>query len=560
MSTARRVLTWVGAGVVVIAVIAGFVLLSPKPNPLDRYRTALVANGSVERVLTLTGAVERSDQVTASFDTAGTVTSVSVDPGDKVNAGQPLAAIDGGPLRLAVLEAQAQLAQANAQLYSQQHPKAITIPGGAGNSAAQQAAAKAAAAQQAAAKAAAAKQAKATAQAMAGVQRGLAVVRKALGAQQKACAPLFAVGRGARPTAAPSSSANGSPAPGGTTSPGSTPTADPSAAPSGGVPSGVPTGRPSSPNGPTPAMIAKCTKATAAVAMAEQQTAGALLTASKLLAGGAGGAGASGGSGGAGSAGSAGTSGGSAQLPSAATTTPTVDAAAVKAAQAQVLQAQQAVGRAEESLANATLTAPIEGTIGAVSLAEGAGSLGRSITIVGVSSAKVSVEIPLTKRPDVAVGQAVSLAPTGSTDSVEGKITLVNTLSTPGTSGNPTYTATVIAADPDQLLASGSRATATITVKQLADVPCLPVSALTRLSENKATARVLGAAGDVRDVTVTTGLIGRDRVEIRDGLAIGDRVVVADAQAPLPQYNPFTRRPATAAAGSASPSPTTRRS
>lgn len=556
MSTARRVLTWVGAGVVVIAVIAGFVLLSPKPNPLDRYRTALVANGSVERVLTLTGAVERSDQVTVSFDTAGTVTSVSVEPGDKVNAGQPLARIDSGPLRLAVLEAQAQLAQANAQLYSQQHPKAITIPGGAGNAAAQQAAAKAAAAQQAAAKAAAAKQAKATAQAMAGVQRGLAVVRKALAAQQKACAPLLVGGgRGAKPSVAPSASpTDGSPAPGG--GPSSGPSIDPSAIPSGQPSGGVPTGRPSAPSGPAPALIAKCTKALAAVAMAEQQTAAALIAASKLMAG----VGAPAGSGGAGSAGSAGTSGGSAQLPSAATTTPTVDAAAVKAAQAQVLQAQQTVGRAEESLANATLTAPIEGTIGAVTLAEGAGSLGRSITIVGVSSAKVSIEVPLTKRPDVAIGQAVSLAPTGSQESVTGKITGVNTLSTPGTSGNPTYTATVIAADPDQLLASGSRATTTITVKQLTDVPCLPVSALTRLSENKATARILGPTGDVRDITVTTGLIGRDRVEIRDGLAIGDRVVVADRQAPLPQYNPFTRRPATAAAGSTSPSPTARRS
>lgn len=553
MNTTRRVLTWVGAGGVVIAVIAGFVLLSPKPNPLDRYRTALVANGSVERVLTLTGAVERSDQVTASFDTAGTVTSVSVEPGDKVNAGQPLARIDSGPLRLAVLEAQAQLAQANAQLYSQQHPKAITIPGGAGNAAAQQAAAKAAAAQQAAAKAAAAKQAQASAKAMAGVQRGLAAVRKALAAQQKACAPLLVGGgRGAKPSVAPSASpTDGSPAPGG--GPSSGPSIDPSAIPSGQPSGGVPTGRPS---GPAPALIAKCTKALAAVAMAEQQTAAALIAGSKLMAG----AGAPAGSSGAGGAASGGTSGGSAQLPSAATTTPTVDAAAVKSARAQVLQAQQAVGRAEENLANATLTAPIEGTIGAVTLAEGAGSLGRSITIVGVSSAKVSIEVPLTKRPDVAIGQAVSLAPTGSQESVTGKITGVNTLSTPGTSGNPTYTATVIAADPDQLLASGSRATTTITVKQLTDVPCLPVSALTRLSENKATARILGPSGDVRDVTVTTGLIGRDRVEIRDGLAIGDRVVVADRQAPLPQYNPFTRRPATAAAGSTSPSPTARRS
>ena len=46
-----------------------------------------VATGSVTQSIALSGSVERVDQVTAAFRTAGTVTSVKVEVGDEVEAG-----------------------------------------------------------------------------------------------------------------------------------------------------------------------------------------------------------------------------------------------------------------------------------------------------------------------------------------------------------------------------------------------------------------------------------------------------------------------------------------
>jgi len=88
----------------------------------DRYRTALVATGSIDQHLPLTGTVQRVTRVTATFPVSGKVTGVSVAVGDSVTAGQPLATLDTGPLRQAVLDAQARLLQAQAQLASDASP------------------------------------------------------------------------------------------------------------------------------------------------------------------------------------------------------------------------------------------------------------------------------------------------------------------------------------------------------------------------------------------------------------------------------------------------------
>ena len=88
----------------------------PSQAATSGLRTATVATGSVTQSTSLSGSVERVDQVTAAFRTAGTVTSVKVAVGDEVEAGDVLATIDTADLTRAVTVAQANLVAAQAAL------------------------------------------------------------------------------------------------------------------------------------------------------------------------------------------------------------------------------------------------------------------------------------------------------------------------------------------------------------------------------------------------------------------------------------------------------------
>ena len=70
----------------------------PSQAATSGLRTATVATGSVTQSTSLSGSVERVDQVTAAFRTAGTVTSVKVAVGDEVEAGDVLATMDTADL------------------------------------------------------------------------------------------------------------------------------------------------------------------------------------------------------------------------------------------------------------------------------------------------------------------------------------------------------------------------------------------------------------------------------------------------------------------------------
>lgn len=117
--SARRWTVVVVAAALALVLAGGYaVALTRTPDPSSSYRTATVARGPVQQVLTLTGTVSRLDEVTATFPTSGTVRSVAVHVGQRVAQGQTLATMDPAALRAALLAADAQLAQAQASLDS----------------------------------------------------------------------------------------------------------------------------------------------------------------------------------------------------------------------------------------------------------------------------------------------------------------------------------------------------------------------------------------------------------------------------------------------------------
>lgn len=202
---------------------------------------------------------------------------------------------------------------------------------------------------------------------------------------------------------------------------------------------------------------------------------------------------------------------------------------AVAKGQASVDEAAAKLVEAEQALAGATLTTPIAGTVGAVTAAAGdvvaAGS--PVVTVIGKGAAEVTALVPSARLSTLAVGQEAQVTPVGTTTAVTGSVTRVGTLPD-ASSETVTYPVTITVADPPASMAAGSTASATITVAAARDVLTVPTSAVRRgvvtvLSGEQAT-----------PTPVTVGAVGPARTEIRDGLAEGDQVVLADLDSPLP--------------------------
>lgn len=253
--------------------------------------------------------------------------------------------------------------------------------------------------------------------------------------------------------------------------------------------------------------------------------------------------------------GASGGGGASAGTFSSGTTASGASDAQIATDKADVLAARQKVNTAQDDLDDATLTSPIDGVVGVVSVTKGASSAGRTITVVGSGKAQVSIEVPLAVRPLVAAGQAATIAPPGGGESLTAKVVRVSMLATSGTSGTTaTYATTVEASDPAQVLRTGAKADVSIVLRTVSDVLTVPASAVTRVTTTTATVKVVkDAASEPQTVTVTTGAVGGGLVQIVDGLTEGQRVVLADRQATLPAANVFgSRRTSASASASAS--------
>ncbi len=614
------------------------------------YVTAPVVRGSITQTFVASGTVDRSGRDDVTFDTPGTVTALSVKVGDQVTKGQALAGIDPAPLQVAVLQAQAQLAQAKAVQDADQTaydnggtvsalPAGLGVPTSgatAGTGAPQGTGAGAGM------PGAPGAGQPTTPPYILALQGSMAGLQKAVTTQQAACQPVYALAgklqslsatlptslptslptglptghptglptalptglpsrtpsqtATANPSASPSSSASAIPSP--SASPTLTPSASGSRASS---PSPSPTEAPSATATPTasvtptasttpsasatakpaptasvslpsvdPAQAQKlagqiqaCTTAMVNLATAEQEAGQAIVTASAGM--------------------QQATAAAQAQLVAAQQQMATAAQAAAQQAAAQamaqaqaqlaaqaaramgskvtdatlesdrarVLQAQQALDKAQRTLDGATMTSPVDGTVGAVSLVAGEGSAGRSVTVIGPGAAEVKVEVPLSTRPLVTTGQPAHVGLVGADAELTGSVTSVSVLPT-STSGTPTYTATVLVDDPQLVLKPGAVAEVSLALANAADVLTVPLSAVTKTSDTTGTVEVVAdaSAASARTVNVVTGVYGGGRIEIASGLVTGQLVVLADRRQPVPgglaQYQ----------MRSASPSPT----
>ncbi|MDR1432204.1 MAG: efflux RND transporter periplasmic adaptor subunit [Propionibacteriaceae bacterium] len=555
-----------------LAVMLGIWSATASADTGPRYAVAAAGKGSVQQEYLTVGTVSRVGAVESTFSVSGTVSSVSVKIGDSVAVGDVLAKIDSAGLKLAVLDAESDLADAEASLYSAEHPSS-----GSGGRAAGAAGAAGLAD---------------LAAGLSGVGSGGAQQPSALNPAQDDLQQLYtAIAETTRATAAWSTADNpdaeptlcdkiyaalevdpADPDPTDPTDPadpadpaGSDPSgADPAASPassSAAEPSSDP--GPSSdpePEEPQPApapaedadpapepssdesavalsvtaeditleQLQACGEARGAVVMANAVLAdyyNQLLTTGVIE----------------GSA-SPDQPGIGAKTPSAKASSgsgsgsTSVSEAQVAQAEVSVLQAQQRLDEAKASLAKATLKASVSGTVGALTLVAGGSSSG-SVTIVGDGAAELSFELPLAVRQLAEVGGEVSASPAGSTDSLDGLITSISQLETSGTAGDkPTYTVVALVDDPDQALADGSTASIRLIVRAATDVVTVPASSVVITGSGEGTVSVVESAEaqDARETPVKLGAQGQGLVEITSGLDEGELVVLADSTEPLP--------------------------
>lgn len=570
----------VGTGVAIAAVIVGggVAAYAEHGNGPDEYRTAVAALGDVDQTLALSGTVDPSGRSDLVFGSAGTVSTLAVGVGDKVIRGQVLARLDTTGLKAAVTRANAQLAAARAQLATDEDAQASSVSAtsagtgavgsGGTTKTSTQAPTKtsatapptgssggASSSQSTKALAQLAQQQKAVEVAQTAVDTAIDAAQDATEQERTDCSSA------PNTTADPSTGASGDAS--------ASASADPSA--DLGADSGADSGadRAGGSDAETGAASTACAAAVATVQAAQQRVADAEYAApgnlkdalgalAGTLSGAAKAAGSSASTGhaaqGSTKAPTQGSTQGSTKAPTAASTKAatgsateqpslaggrtggqSVTAATLAKDQASIDSARAGLIKASQALTGATIKAPTTGTVGQVSISRG-GSVGAgstAIVVIAPGTTTVALNVSSTQVAQLKVGQKASVTPAGASRAYPGTVTRIGQLPTSSGSGSSsasasTYPVTVTLADRGLDLLAGATAAVDVTLGSATHVVTVPTSAVSNGSVE------VYADGRATRTRVTTGLVGRTRTVITQGLEAGQQVVLADLSTALP--------------------------
>ncbi len=249
-----------------------------------------------------------------------------------------------------------------------------------------------------------------------------------------------------------------------------------------------------------------------------------------------------------GSAGRSGTTSGASRTPASAAQI-AADQASVDAANAMLLVAQQ-------SLDQARMISPISGLVAVVNIAPGqsvsGGSGTATIVVLNPGSMQVTTTASDSNIAAVKIGAKVTVTPDGTSSPLAGTVVAIGLLpaasttsggtassGSSGSSGGVTYPVTIgLNSDGGQLFA-GSGAAVSIVVSSAANALAVPTSAVLRIG-NRHVVSVL-RDGKATSLPVEVGAVGATFTQVTSGLSEGDRVVLADLNAPLPTSNTTLR-------------------
>jgi HlyD family secretion protein len=189
--------------------------------------------------------------------------------------------------------------------------------------------------------------------------------------------------------------------------------------------------------------------------------------------------------------------------------------ATVASAQASLAQAEVALAEAQQDLTDATLSAPFDGVVSAVAISAG-DTASSSTTITVLDPAKLYVELSLSESDvaDVAVGQAVELTFDALPDAaITGTITSVAPSATV-TSNVATYPVRVSFDPGEQAIKVGMSASGTIITAEHSDTLLVPTRAIQTQGDAQVVQVQQAPGAPPTVITVTTGLSSDGQTEI----------------------------------------------
>lgn len=521
----RRRLTVVVAAAVVVVGGIGAAWATSRPTG-SAYRTIAAGPATVTDTLNTTGTIEPVSEATVSFPVAGQVASVSVQQGQQVGVGQPLAQLNTTSLASAVGSAQSTVAADEAKLAADQASQTTSVSSptpssGSGSSGAGHGSGGTSSQLNGLSQQLASGQ-NAVRTAQGAVDRDLTLVSAAVKQVDSTC-PAAVQSLNNPPPSSSSSSTSDT----GTTT--QTTTGNPAVTDCTTLigQAQADEDRASADEHTLASAEAALTTALNKANAEVQQAAQSVATASG--AGSSGRSGASSGSAGSGgSGGSGGSAGGHASAPASADQL-AADQAAVDSANAQLAAAQQ-------SLAAATLVSPIAGTVAQVGLTAGqnasANSTSAAIVIIGPGTSEVTTAVSDVQVGTVKPGQAVSIVPDGGTRPISGTVTQIGALGSTTSSGSASYPVTISLGGTTQPLYAGANAAVAITISSTSAAVSVPTSAVRSFGAFHLVTVLRN--GTTSQVPVQIGVVGTTLTQITQGLSAGDQVVLADINAPLP--------------------------
>jgi membrane fusion protein (multidrug efflux system) len=187
------------------------------------------------------------------------------------------------------------------------------------------------------------------------------------------------------------------------------------------------------------------------------------------------------------------------------------------------LQAQ--LGMAERSVRDSSVTAPFAGLVARRYVSEGefVAPGQKLFDLVALDPIEVEFHLPERDSSRVAVGAPVAVRVAPFPDEVfEAKVTVVSPTIDPSTR---TLRVKAELANPDGRLRPGLFARTDLGIAVREHVAMIPEEAVLQRADGAVAFRLVGA-DRVERRTLELGVIRGGRVEVRDGLAVGDRVVV----------------------------------
>ncbi len=209
--------------------------------------------------------------------------------------------------------------------------------------------------------------------------------------------------------------------------------------------------------------------------------------------------------------------------------------------QAEISIAQAAVNSDQAAVNSTHLTAPAAGVVAQINIAagqpDGASSVRAAanttdIVIDGLSGFEVAASVSDAQVGQVHVGQTALVTPAGQTRPLPGKVTAVTPLATI-VQGVPAFPVVITVTGNPPGLFAGADAQAAIVVQRVAHVLTIPASSV-HGSGSRGTYVLVAKAGRAVKQAVKIGATDAVLAQVISGLAVGDRVVLAQINKPLP--------------------------